>query len=279
MAAVHYLSGQAALARQVEEVMESCAAPRDVALVFDFDRTLTNGYASPEQVAVEHRIRGGQATVQALHRAAKAGARLFVVTARSAREMILDTMVHSFSSSGTLHEIGELFVSADSAFEQVLVDDAKLARKGHIYATDYRKPAAIKHIFRTLGEHAAVHFFDDFVGNAYDVALASWPPGCVLHVYWWDPFEEERCESMTMVSTSSTDWSYKQEYAGYRRAFGVDDATALPRIQMYLERAKSAAKPGADVGVKPPPPPQKLVADPGKFGALSGLFAAAKSQS
>ena len=76
------LSGSGGLAAAVDAAVESGAASRTL-LVFDFDRTLTNGISRPgDEVETAKVVRGGEATVAALRRAHDAGAVLFIVTAR-----------------------------------------------------------------------------------------------------------------------------------------------------------------------------------------------------
>ena len=76
------LSGSDGLAAAVSAALESGAASRTL-LVFDFDRTLTNGISRPGDGAETAKVvRGGEATVAALRRAHDAGARLYVITAR-----------------------------------------------------------------------------------------------------------------------------------------------------------------------------------------------------
>jgi len=231
--------------------------------------TLTNGYASPEQAAIEFRVRGGNRTVDALLKAVERGFHVFVVTARGARELILETLMHSFSPEGSLRELGPVFASSlGTPFVTEVVGDATLGRVGKVYASDYRKPAAIEHICSLLGTEGAryLYFFDDFVGNAFDVAHGTYPIPVVAA--WWDPFEEEQLGSMTPMSASGTDCSYKVEYAAYLEAFGVTATLARERLAFYA--AKNAADPERDI-TTPPPPPKKL-GNLAKFGALEGLL-------
>ena len=75
------LSGSGGLASAVSAALESGAASRTL-LVFDFDRTLTNGISIPGEEETAKVVRGGEATVAALRRGHEAGAGLFIITAR-----------------------------------------------------------------------------------------------------------------------------------------------------------------------------------------------------
>jgi len=270
-----------------------------VAVVLDFDRTVTNGFAGPDDTALDRRVRGGAASVEALAAARAAGARLFVVSARHGRELVLDAMLVGLSQAQ--RELKPLLVDGDGEDDEedgdgvVVADGAaaldraapRLARAafrvvstphgalgvcGRIYATDYKKPAAIEHVLTRIraapdGTKTVV-FVDDFVGNACDVA--NWAPfgeDPKLNVVsvWWDPFAEEVAGSMKPVALASTDCSYREEYAGYLAAAGVDRAAWQDRLAAYKTIAPAvAAKPDA------PPPPPKPVAVPAGFAKLFG---------
>ena len=91
------LSGSGGLAAAVNAALESGAASRTL-LVFDFDRTLTNGISRPgDEIAKV--VRGGEATVAALRRAHDAGAELFIVTARRPARLSVEQLFASLDNA------------------------------------------------------------------------------------------------------------------------------------------------------------------------------------
>jgi hypothetical protein len=84
------MRGPGALAVLIDQVI---AYPGRKVMVFDFDRTLTNGFATPGDTLVSHGVRGGQETVDALVRAKAAGVELFIVTARKSTVLVLEQVL------------------------------------------------------------------------------------------------------------------------------------------------------------------------------------------
>ena len=92
------LSGAGGLAAAVSAALASrdSAECARTLLVFDFDRTLTNGSASPgDEADLSKVVRGGEATVAALRLAHEAGAGLFIVTARAPSRLTVEQLFAS----------------------------------------------------------------------------------------------------------------------------------------------------------------------------------------
>jgi hypothetical protein len=238
------------------------------AIVLDFDRTLTNGYRAPSEMDIRRRIRGGVDTVKILTQCKELGAELFVVSARAGREMIIDTMALSFD--GALQELKPLFIRDDDKFSLTTVGTEQIAVKGSLYATDYKKRAAIIHIsqrmsYSPLHKTKSILFFDDFVGNAFDIGTMK-IDNVTIYSYWWDPFNEEVEKHMAFASSESTDNSYKQEYFdfGYLPAFGITQELRNERYKQYEIHAPSTNHSSVS---KPKPTPGKL-----KMEGFNGLI-------
>jgi hypothetical protein len=222
------LSGCRALGDTLATILEQRPANEITLLVFDFDKTLTNGFANPE-ATVEQRVRGGKHTADAL-RATKntPGVERFVLTARPPTKNVLESVIIQLTGA---MQLSDSFKTQPDPEDQMLLEfgalRATLAHSGTIYASGYDKPTGVSHIIVTstcspsqanhaenqplAGETPApvrVHFFDDSVSNAYRVATECVLPisavaGMVAHEvpaswdhvqltsYWWDLFSEE----------------------------------------------------------------------------------------
>ena len=116
------------------------------------------------------------------------------------------------------------FVVADGLFDLegcktwIRFNDVKLARGGNVYACGYQKASGVAHALirdvELMGKDSGplqVHFFDDAVVN---VALVARALSSILekagkkkllsriemHVCWWDPFVEGKCERLMLGS-------------------------------------------------------------------------------
>ena len=134
------LSGSGGLAAAVDAAVESGAASRTL-LVFDFDRTLTNGISRPGDETAKV-VRGGEATVAALRRAHDAGAGLFIVTARRPARLSVEQIFASLDNAQAA--LSPFFPRGDCAEFQF--SNVPLARGGSVYASGYEKAAALAHI-------------------------------------------------------------------------------------------------------------------------------------
>ena len=239
------ISGSDALATTVSAALESGPASHTL-LVFDFDRTLTNGISRPgDETETAKVVRGGEATVAALRRAHDAGARLYVITARRPVRLSVEQLFASMDNAQSA--LSPFFPRGDCVEFQFGSEHSSvpLARGGSVYASGYEKAAALAHIVsEQKQEGLRVFFFDDSVVNSYVVGtstaqhlaesgLAS--AVAELRSYWWDSYEEEIGFSPTMElssleSTDSNYWDYLQHML---LAYGVTSSEREARIAAY----------------------------------------------
>ena len=192
------LSGSRALGDTISSIVAQRQPEEVTLLVFDFDKTLTNGHASPTS-SLEQRVRGGTHTIEALRKTlATPGILRKVLTARPPTKSSVESVVLQLIGS---MQLGEFFATEASAEECAPFEYGSC---GAMIVLDTCTVAAA--IANTKVEQRAcppirVHFFDDSVSNAYRVSsetvLATGAvPGMVgalppqwdvqLTVYWWD---------------------------------------------------------------------------------------------
>ena len=212
------LSGSRALGDTIASIVAQRQPEEVTLLVFDFDKTLTNGHASPTS-SLEQRVRGGTHTIEALRETlATPGILRKVLTARPPTKSSVESVALQLNGS---MQLGEFFATEASAEECAPFEygscGAMIAHAADVYASGYDKPSGISALVldtctvaaaraNTKVEERAcppirVHFFDDSVSNAYRVSsetvLATGAvPGMVgalppqwdvpLTVYWWD---------------------------------------------------------------------------------------------
>lgn len=83
-------------------------------LIFDFDRTLTNGFATPGEQDVGKRVRGGQLTLDALAKASSViPSPFYIVTARSPTQLVIEQLLASLS--GAQKPLAPFFVDSNTA--------------------------------------------------------------------------------------------------------------------------------------------------------------------
>jgi len=236
-----------------DTVLKAIDTEDNIALFFDFDRTLTNGFSSAEDEDVEKRIRGGQATTVALQKALDSRIPLFVITARSPRKLVVQQLLSSFR--GAQRELGEILISQDDDevddIEEIVFSEVPLAlsRKAKIYAADYQKPTAIAHALiaqMRISEKTTVMFFDDNAINAHDVgsriseALSRAGRSDVIDLlkvksYWWDCFLEETGPNASMkpIRMSSSDFVYHDYFQSQLSDFGISQEERRRRAEVY----------------------------------------------
>ncbi|GBG23994.1 Actin-fragmin kinase [Hondaea fermentalgiana] len=277
------------------------ALPVDEQLVvfFDFDRTLTNGFALPTETALEKRVRGGEATVRGLARLHLAQVPLFIVTARPPRELVVLQLAASLR--GPQKEIGRFFLPTDAevSAEEVSFGDVPLARatNARLYASDYQKSMAIAHALDDLFpadeesriSKVTVVFVDDVYMNAHDVgtgtAVALRDAGRTdladavsVRSVWWDTFLEETGDAPSMGLVASD--NIEKGYPAYSRSvladFGLTPAEVDRRIEVYAAAERNA---GITVAREAPKPPGKLkAATAAQMKLASFLFGGGKKR-
>ena len=164
------LSGSGGLAAAVSAALESGPASRTL-LVFDFDRTLTNGISRPGDETAKV-VRGGEATVAALRRAHDAGAGLFIVTARRPARLSVEQIFASLDNAQAA--LAPFFPRGDVVeFRFGDRGGVPLARGGSVYASGYQKAAALAHIVSDQKQAGLrVFFFDGHSGPMNDMTAA-----------------------------------------------------------------------------------------------------------
>ena len=251
------LSGSGGLAAAVSAALESGAASRTL-LVFDFDRTLTNGISTPVDAETAKVVRGGEATVAALRRAHDAGAGLFIVTARRPARLSVEQIFASLDNAQAA--LSPFFPrGACAEFRFGNRGGVPLARGGSVYASGYEKAAALAHIVSAQNRAGLrVFFFDDSVVNSYVVATSAAqhmaggalaPAVAELTSYWWDSYDEEMGPSPTMGPSplGTADSNYPDHLRHMLLAYGVTAAERDARIAAY--RAAGHVRPPASRGV------------------------------
>mmetsp|Transcript_21456 Transcript_21456/g.39996 ORF Transcript_21456/g.39996 Transcript_21456/m.39996 type:complete len:643 (+) Transcript_21456:101-2029(+) len=269
---------------------------------YDFDRTLTNGLASPDIKELKRRIRGGEDSLAAL-RDLSEKASLYVVTARSPRSAVVDQLATSLR--GPQKELGEFFLKENTA-EGPLDDTSDIKFCGfplayspstHLYASGYEKPAAVAHalqlnIPKGFDYDVSVVFYDDVVLNVHDVGtrlaeilidagrddLAS--ERVKLECVWWDTYEEEIGENATMAAAPTKNPEYINVPMMYPHlaAFGLEQAEVEKRHEAYLklEQSKNNGKGLSEAA--PKPPPGKLKLKTGQQDLAAFLFGGGKKR-
>ena len=240
------LSGANGLASAVSAAITCSAAERArTLLVFDWDRTLSNGMSMPGEANLAKLVRGGADTVTALRRAHEAGVGLYIVTARRPVQMTVRQLFASLDHAQAA--LAPFFARGEPANFQF--NGIPLARGGCVYAADYQKAAALAHIvLERKQEGLRVFFFDDKVINSYVVATSTakhLPAGelaplvAELTAYWWDSFEEETGPSPTMKLSSfgNTEDNYADFVRHMLAAYGVNAAECDARIAVYRSKA------------------------------------------
>jgi hypothetical protein len=240
--------------------LESGPASRTL-LVFDFDRTLTNGISRPGDEAETARVvRGGEATVAALRRAHEAGAGLFIITARRPARLSVEQLFASMDNAQSA--LSPFFPRGNCVEFQFGSEQGgvPLARGGSVYASGYQKAAALAHIVsEQKQEGLRVFFFDDSIVNSYVVGTSAAhhmaggelaPAVAELTSYWWDSYEEEIGPSPTMGLSSfgTTDSNYSDYMQHMLLAYGVTSAERDARIAAY--RAAGNLRHGLQRGAK-----------------------------
>jgi hypothetical protein len=236
------LSGSGGLAAAVNAALESGAASRTL-LVFDFDRTLTNGISRPGDETAKV-VRGGEATVAALRRAHDAGAGLFIVTARRPARLSVEQIFASLDNAQSA--LSPFFPRGDCVeFRFGNRGGVPLARGGSVYASGYEKAAALAHIVSEQKRAGLrVFFFDDSVVNSYVVATSTAqhmaggelaPAVSELTSYWWDSYDEEMGPGPSMGPSplGTADSNYPDHLRHMLLAYGVTAAERDARIAAY----------------------------------------------
>jgi len=235
---IHLQHGPSGLSDAIHSILERTTKESiSTILVFDFDRTLTNGFASPDkELPIEKRIRGGKLTLDALRKAKEHPlVQLFVITARSPSMLTIQQLEAAMQNCQA--ELAEIFIPSTEKYHVEKVNGRTLAWRGPIFAADYAKPIALQQILSTdkiKADKVEVHFFDDFVMNAFDIGVAEYGSH-VTHVYsyWWDTYEEETKGMMGLMTSFSSDFPYQKGTEAARLAFRVDGKTSEERRQWY----------------------------------------------
>lgn len=250
---------------------------------FDFDRLLTNGFDSQEKEAspIEKRIRGGTELLKGLSNCLEKGAELFVVTARSPTVITIQQLQASLQNPQK--ELAEFFLDFKKAGEVIDFSDYKFASNNRLFATGYHKESAIAYIVDKLAlKNAELFFFDDAVTNCYSVA-SNWrkllpkpADKVILTSVWADPFfEETEVEgqaTMVPVHSESSDFNYHTYLKAQLEYFGIDNATATSRRDVYLAEEKKYGRKPPKTKADPPPEAKKMENVEKKFAGLAGLF-------
>lgn len=272
------ISGYGALAGLLDELVDSSHDDDSRTFCFfDFDRTLTNGYAASSDLPVKQRVRGGEVTVRALERAKRAGLELFIVTARNPRPLIIHQLVASLRSPQ--RELAEFFLEQETQETQdVVAEQAEVcgvpvawAANARLYATDYQKPMAIAHALDRIvaqadpPEKLRVVFVDDVFTNAHDVGARAadilrlhgrddLARSCHVRAVWWDTFEEETGpnKSMAIVTSDNTEKGYPPHAHPLLAAFGLDLDEVHRRTKLYAELEAALQKPARKPAPRPP---------------------------
>ena len=258
------LSGSSALGDAIDAAAGDVGRIKTL-LVFDFDRTLTNGISMPGESDISKLVRGGERTLSALRRASEAGAQMYIITARRPVRMTILQLFASLDHAQSV--LSPFFKRGEVEAFRWGVDDLPLARGGNIYAAGYQKALALAHIISETeyGEECCrVLFFDDALVNAHVVAqstllhLSQSPKGGTgsstlvdsLSVHWWDCVEEETGAnpSMKASATMNADANYAESNRNMLKKFGVSEDECNSRIELYaaiLRKTKSAREEAA----------------------------------
>lgn len=176
-------------------------------LIFDFDRTLTNGFATPSETSINKRVRGGQTTIDAFNKISSLIPKPFyIVTARSPTVLVIEQLLASLSGpqqplspfflnvlSEDITSLSSLSSSSDNDSNNNIKftkDPIEIIKhhgryiayggpNGRLYASDMEKGTAISHILTRLKadenekndfDEVEIHFFDDNILNIHSVA-------------------------------------------------------------------------------------------------------------
>mmetsp|Transcript_40277 Transcript_40277/g.121310 ORF Transcript_40277/g.121310 Transcript_40277/m.121310 type:complete len:280 (-) Transcript_40277:1453-2292(-) len=258
-----WLQGSAALAESIDNALSHGRIESTLTLfIFDFDRTLTNGFTRPGSGGGG--VRGGQKTIEALKRIRDASnARAFVLTAREPRPMVVEQLRASLRHAQAA--LGEAFDCGDD-ISVTSWKSIKIAEAGDLFSCGYNKHVGINYIASQRKRLSAgpgkeqstvVHFYDDCIANAHAVAayfsqdeFHSADTKIISH--FWDPFHEEFIERTMMPAHSVTaDLSYQQMYVSLLSDFRVP--LGLPETGLFaliLETRSFIVRKREDLGMQ-----------------------------
>ncbi|GBG24508.1 Hypothetical Protein FCC1311_007262 [Hondaea fermentalgiana] len=240
------LEGADALGELLSKMAAEGTLGSHTAICFDFDRTLTNGLAT---VSGEKAVRGGAETIKGLEDARAAGAKLFIITARSPRKMVIESLRASLASAQ--HMLEPFFTSNqddkgdddddDGQEEDIEVFEFaghQIARGGCLYATGYQKAFGLLHILdHTNGAITEVIFVDDAVTNCYNVHQQMVEAAAPCTSVWWDPYEEEmQSRSMIPEHSGSSDFNFAAFLETQLETFGISPDVRAERQAEYKAR-------------------------------------------
>lgn len=302
------MRGPGALAVLIDKVI---AYPGRKVMVFDFDRTLTNGFATPGDKLVSHGVRGGEETVNALLRAKAAGVELFIVTARKNTILVLEQVLAQLK--GAQKDLAEAFTIDTPDTVDFL--GTNLAIAGRVYAAGGNKPDAVVHCFGSnpwtypesepCDDDINIMFVDDSAAQVHDVFMSIHDKIlrsgfkafeyriCFLGV-WWDTIDEElgphappvvlpdgharsiQRQSMRPLATDSSDYNYHEHMGRILRFFSIFTKEHKQRHQRYLDYERKNGKPAAEQEALPKP--KKLMADTARDSMFQNLFNKQRSE-
>jgi hypothetical protein len=253
----HHLQGPQGLCEALTNIMnrwESGSSSKPL-LIFDFDRTLTNGFAEPGQ-PLDKRIRGGEASLSALNQACAKGIEMFIVTARAPTKLTIEQLEASLNNCQ--QELFQVFGKSTDEYHVEKVDGRYLAWRGRLFASDYSKPIAVRQILSEIqlsgSDLVDLHFFDDFVMNSFDVGAGEFGPHVsTISTYWWDTFKEEEMGLIGSVVSFSSDFPYQDQCEPALSAFGLTGEQITARKDYYIDReTKLNIKPKEKEELAPP---------------------------
>ena len=254
------LSGPTALSDTIKAALDEKGDATDMILIFDFDKTLTTGTdasaaierekVAGKEATIDQIVRGGQRTIDTLTRAKKAGAKLYVITARSITTDVIQQM------KGIHHSIGDVFsesLIADVKSRKSAGHDGGMVpfkQQGHVYATSDKHIALQDILENNKGSHRVL-FFDDAIVNVgliYIMGQDKHPLFKKVKCYWWDLYEEDMMTTPPLISPPSLepiskafDQDFSYQYNGLLKLFGVTEAEIKERLEEYTTNAKLLA--------------------------------------
>jgi hypothetical protein len=238
MSVFHTLQGLNGLGVEIERILSTNTTYDHMLFIFDFDRTLTNGFASPEpNLEINKRIRGGEVTLRALRELKNRNIPSYIITARSPSKLTLEQLEASMTNCQ--HELADLFhpIKEDIYKLETSDDGNIIALRGYLYASAYAKASAVRHILSSYPPNTKhVYFFDDYIGNSFDVGLNS---GKNITSYWWDTFEEEKLGFIGKIQSYSSDFPYQLELYNALNSYGIKKEEIDLRLNWYLEYEKA----------------------------------------
>ena len=293
------ITGRGGLARELARWGAAAGSGNSCKLVVfaDWDGTLSNGFAPPGMRELERRVRGGQATLDALLGIQRLSASVVIVTARPPRRAVLEQLAASLR--GAQRELGAVLGVDQSsgegssrgdggshgsprlvASQEVLFCGVPLALWAGsgalaLYAAAYEKPAAVAHYLCQCiapGERTEVLFVDDAVVNAHDVAerlarllleagRADLLQSASVTSLWWDTFDEVMTGEMVSVGPDSPDYPHTAHLDGALAAFGLVDAAERRRRDAALRALESRQPSPGSLKPDPPRAPGRLKVD------------------